>query len=318
MMFKNHKINTSLSDTILIDKISDHSGHNAAIYSLAKASGDNFFYSVGGDGWIVKWPLTGPILDGVLIGDTGGKLFAMAVASKNHILIAGDIHGDLFWIDINTKEILGRSAFHKGSIFDICVINVSQVVTVSGDGYICLWDTEQRLPLLSKRLSSQGLRCVIYDPTTGKLFVGASDNNIYVLDVMGFDQKHVITQAHQNSVFALNFVPSIGLISGGRDAHLKIWDLSEYKVVSDLPAHWYTINKILYIAEFNIVVTASRDKTIRLWDAESNTLIHTLDVQKGGHFNSVNTLLWNTEHQILISAGDDRVIRKWKIKRNDF
>jgi WD40 repeat protein len=317
MLFKRLKINTTLAETILIDKISDYTGHNAAIYGLSQASGDDYFYSVGGEGWIVKWPVTGPVMDGVIVGDTGGKLFSIATVGENHLLIAGDIHGDLFWIDTNNKEILGRSAFHKGSVFDICVINTSQLVTVSGDGYICLWDIGQRLPLLSKRLSNQGLRCVVHDAENGNLFVGASDNNVYVLDALSFEQKHIIQHAHENSIFALNFITDIGLISGGRDAHLKIWDLIDYTAKSDLPAHWYTINKILYIPEFNLIVTASRDKTIRLWDDENNELIRTLDVQKGGHFNSVNTLIWNNEHQILLSAGDDRVIRKWKIQRKD-
>jgi len=314
--FKKHKINTTLPETILIDKISDYSGHNAAIYGLSKSSGDDYFYSVGGEGWIVKWPITGSVTDGVLIGETGGKLFSIATVSQNDLLIAGDIHGDLFWIDTNNKKILSRSAFHRGSVFDILVMNSSNLVTVSGDGYICLWDIGQRLPLLSKRLSNQGLRCVVHDPETGNLFIGASDNNIYVLDGLSFEQKYIIHQAHQNSIFALNHVSGIGLFSGGRDAHLKIWDLIDFTAKSDLPAHWYTINKILHIPESNLIVTASRDKTIRLWDAENNDLFRTLDVQKGGHFNSVNSLLWNSEHQTLLSAGDDRVIRKWKIRRN--
>ena len=314
--FKKHKINTTLPETILIDKISDYSGHKAAIYGLSQSSGDDYFYSVGGEGWIVKWPLTGSVTDGMLIGETGGKLFSIATVSQNDLLIAGDIHGDLFWIDTNNKKILSRSAFHRGSVFDILVMNPSNLVTVSGDGYICLWDIGQRLPLLSKRLSNQGLRCVVHDPETGNLFVGASDNNIYVLDGLSFEQKYIIQQAHQNSIFALNYIPSIGLVSGGRDAHLKMWNSIDFKVYHDVPAHWYTINKILNIPELKLIVTASRDKTIRLWDTENNVLIRTLDVQKGGHFNSVNTVLWNSEHQTLLSAGDDRVIRKWKIRRN--
>lgn len=306
-----------MPDTILIDKISDYTGHNAAIYSLSLTGSDDYFYSVGGDGWIVKWPLTGSVLDGVLVGETGGKLFSLAISPSNQLLIAGDIHGDLFWIDIISKKILGRSTFHKGSIFDICVIDSSRIITVSGDGYICLWDTDQRLPLLSKKLSSQGLRCASFDPETGNLFVGASDNNIYILDIDDFEEKYIIYQAHENSVFALNYIPSIGLVSGGRDAHLKMWNSIDFMVYHDVPAHWYTINKILNIPELNLMVTASRDKTIRLWDSTTKELLRTLDVQKGGHFNSVNTLLWNSVHNILLSAGDDRVIRKWKIAKQN-
>ena len=305
-----------MPDTLLIDKISEYSGHNASVYSLSSGGSNDTFYSVGGDGWIVKWPLFGNNSDGFLVGETGGKIFSSTVLPIDQLFLAGDYSGDLFWIDIQNRKILGRSAFHKGSIFDICVIDPSRIISVSGDGYICLWDTDQRRPLISRKLSSQGLRCASFDPETGSLFIGSSDNNIYILNIDDFEEKYIIRQAHRNSVFALNFIPSIGLVSGGRDAHLKIWTSTDFMVRHDVPAHWYTINKILDIPELNLIVTASRDKTMRVWDYSSFELLKTLDFHVGGHLNSVNTLLWHAQHNLLLSAGDDRVIRKWKMDRN--
>lgn len=304
----------TLQDSLSFEKISDFSGHNSAIYSLAYQHLTDFFYSVGGDGWIVKWPLKGVDTNGKLIGETGSKLFSSAMIDKKNLLVTGDIDGNLFWLDVSKNVILGRSAFHKGSIFDICVVNESRLITVSGDGYLCLWDTDSRFPLLSKRISFQGLRCIVYDQFSDRIYVGASDNNLYVLDNSDFKEIFIIRKAHNNSIFSLQLMSNHYLISGGRDAHIRIWNLKDFTENADLPAHWYTVNKILHIPELNIIVTASRDKTIRIWDDNNYALIKTLDVQKGGHFNSVNTLLWIREDRILLSAGDDRIIRKWLLK----
>jgi WD40 repeat protein len=58
--------------------------------------------------------------------------------------------------------------------------------------------------------------------------------------------------------------------------------------------------------------TASRDKTIKLWDFSSGRLLKVLDtVRYGGHVNSVNRLLW--VDNVLLSASDDRTVSIWEI-----
>ncbi|MBK8425147.1 MAG: hypothetical protein IPL27_03820 [Lewinellaceae bacterium] len=51
--------------------------------------------------------------------------------------------------------------------------------------------------------------------------------------------------------------------------------------------------------------TASRDKTLKIWDSATFTLLKVVDtIRDGGHINSVNRLLWLPE--CLVSASDDR------------
>ena len=103
--------------------------------------------------------------------------------------------------------------------------------------------------------------------------------------------------------------------SGGRDAHFMIraWQHNEEKIIVDHAAHWYTINKIKHLPEVNMIVTASRDKTFRLWDDQTYQPIKTIDVFKDGHHHSINTLLWIAESKILLTAGDDRIINMWQL-----
>lgn len=310
-MFTRCKNNIPLPDSPICLKKCDFNGHLASVYALAGQSGQTSFYSVGGDGWIVKWESDGLKTDGILVGQTGAKLFSVAVDSNHNVLMTGDMFGHLYRIDLNNGTILSRIACHKGSIYDIYVWGETDMVTVSGDGYICLWELDKNLPVLSVRLSAKGLRCVVRDSARGHLWVGSSDNNIYVLDERNLNVIQVITGAHQNSVFALEVLPSGHIISGGRDAHMKIWDSSAFQLIKDIPAHWYTINKIKHIPEMNVIITASRDKTIRIWNDSTFEPISTEDFLKGGHLHSVNTLLWIPQTRLLCSAGDDKCVKGW-------
>lgn len=297
-----------------IYKINELYGHNGSIYGLTYTTLDNFFYSAGGDGWIAKWQKDGLSNDGVLIAKTDTKLFCIAHHEQFDLIVAGDINGHLFWIDTANNTILKRSIAHKNSVFDIVMLDGDQMISISGDGYMTVWDIMSKLPIISIKISNQGLRCAVFDNITRLIYIGSSDNNIYNIHRDTWNIENKISHAHQNSVFTLALLNSNTLLSGGRDAHLKVRNLSNPKELSvDLAAHWYTINKIIYLPEINMIATASRDKTFRLWDDRSFEPIMTIDVFKGGHHHSINTLLWMPKNNILATAGDDRVIKLWKV-----
>jgi WD40 repeat protein len=62
------------------------------------------------------------------------------------------------------------------------------------------------------------------------------------------------------------------------------------------------------------IATASRDKTVKIWDAENLKVLARIDKEKNeGHVNSVNTLQWMSD-EVLLTAGDDRSIIAWKVE----
>lgn len=295
-----------------IAKIIDLKGHIGSIYDLCLGDDGNCFYSVGGDGWVVKWLTDGQNQDGILIAKTDTKLFTISVLFAKNLLVAGDINGHLYWIDLSTQTILARTTAHRKSIFDILVLDDHRFLTVSGDGCMTVWHVDSRSPIISIKLSTQGLRCAAYDEHSQKIFIGASDHNIYIIDGCDFSLESVHHDAHANSVFTL-CVDKGQIISGGRDAHLKVRSIATMDLLADHAAHWYTINKVMSLPEVDKIATASRDKNFRLWDRASIDPIETIDVFKGGHHHSVNTMLWIGNQNILATAGDDRIIKLWKV-----
>jgi len=302
-----------LSQPISVTHAGNLSGHRGAVYCMTPWAQNNVFYTSGGDGWIVAWPATGEVADGHLIAETGTKIFAMDIHPENIFLVAGDINGHMYWIDLHEKEITGRVVWHTKSVFALAFTPYG-LLSAAGDGILCLWDGAMRRPMMSVQLSAQGLRSMAFDAKSGRVYVGSSDQHIYIWNVAAWSLEETIRHAHTNSVFSLLVTEEGRLLSGGRDAQLGIWDTSSLENIQKLPAHWYTINKIISMGGTPFVATASRDKTIRIWLRETLQPLVTLNAIQGGHVHSVNSLLWLQDKRVLVSSGDDKIIRLWSVE----
>ena len=281
------------------------SGHRSSIYKLIDIKGGENFISLGGDGMVVKWTTDGDP-NGTMIADAGEQVFTGVHIEEQNWLVAGGMSGHLVWLDLENKSIIKKIAHHKKSVFDIIRFDEDHLISASGDGSICIWETKSQELLLTLQVSSQGLRTLLF-AKDGQLLVGSSDGFIYIIDPIKWQVMGRFL-GHDNSVFALEN-SAMGLLSGGRDAMLKSWNIIPLNAteIKSINAHWYTINDILFDGEH--VFTASRDKKIRIWTPELE-IIQSLSFAESGHVNSVNSIL--RKDDLLISAGDDRIIILWE------
>ena len=296
---------------IILSRKAHLTGHKAAIFALAKGRSSRHFLSGAGDGYVVEWDLDNPDI-GQVIAQVEGNIFAIHYLPKQQTLVVGTMLGGVHWIDLQNPEKTLNIAHHPKGVYAILQVGAS-IFTGGADGVLTRWSIEEKRSLESIHLSHQNIRSIVFCPTRNELAIGASDHNIYLLDAPTLVLKHTIEKAHTNSVFSLSYSPDgKTLISGGRDAMLRSWDLEDnFTMIQNLPAHQFTINDIFWQENHRLLFTASRDKTIRVWDAHTFELLKVLEgLRDQGHLNSVNCLLWQDGY--LISGSDDRSLVVWE------
>lgn len=85
-------------------------------------------------------------------------------------------------------------------------------------------------------------------------------------------------QGHRESISAVQWMDNNTLLTGSWDHTLKVWDLNLEGIKTEI-----STNKSIFDASHsklnNLIVTASADKNLRLYDARTNRMSYLNDVQ---------------------------------------
>lgn len=296
---------------INVSKIAHLSGHQGAIYTLCKGILPNQFFSAGADGFIVEWDMQ-DLSKGKLLAKISKPIYALFISQQNQLLYCGTADGNLHVIDLKNRLEIRNIEAHKLGIFDIKTLG-DLLITAGGDGMVKIWNLNDLTLLQQLELSNKSARSLSVNDAQQLVAVGLSDGTIQLLDI---NNNFVVKQrieAHSNSVFSVAFYNNL-LLSGGRDAKLNSWLISDFcKQEQSINAHTLHINSIAFNPSGNLCATGSMDKTIKIWQTKTLSLLKVIDhARNTSHINSVNKCIWLNE-QLLSTASDDRTVMLWQV-----
>lgn len=286
---------------MILKHISDYLGHTGAIYCLC--SYEQTFWAGDGNGHIVAWSLDNDI--GQVIGLLSCPVYSLAYVNHKSLLIAGDMHGHIYWIDVQSKEIKKRHIAHNKGVFQL-LVDSSYLYSCGGDGALTKWTVDTMQPIETIVVSPVGLRsiCKLSNDT---IVVG--DGRGHLINIQSETMTMVKDEKrHDSTIFSIALCPGDMIATGSRDATIKISN-REGKMINDINAHWYTINCLKSIGEK--LISVSRDKKIRVWNLPDTECLESIDFTKGGHIRSVNSIISLKDDTMLVTAGDDKVIKVW-------
>ena len=297
---------------IQVEKVKTIGGHSDCVYALERGPADTFFSS-GGDGVIAHWDFN-ELDNGKMVAKVPSSVYALCYYPAREVLIVGQNFDGLHLIDLKEKKEVGSIQLGTSAIFDIKVVK-DRIFAALANGEVHVLDITTLETILVLSFSEKSARTVSISEVQGHLAVGYSDNFIRIFSLQDLELLQEI-EAHKISVFTVQYSPNQRyLISGSRDAHLKVWYIANgYKEHESIVAHMFAINHMSYSPDNKHFVTCSMDKSIKVWDAETFQLLKVIDkARHAGHGTSVNKVLWTNFDNLLLSASDDRSISVWDI-----
>ncbi|MCJ1408891.1 protein with putative role during mitosis [Ptychographa xylographoides] len=166
--------------------------------------------------------------------------------------------------------------------------------------------------------------CVAFHPIFSSLASGSEDTTIKVWDWELGELERTV-KGHTKAVLDVDYGGPRGgtlLASCSSDLTIKLWDPSdEYKNIRTLPGHDHSVSAVRFIpsgaagspASGNLLVSASRDKSLRIWDVSTGYCMKTLR----SHLDWVRDVAPSFDGRWLLSAGNDQTARLWDATTGD-
>jgi len=141
----------------------------------------------------------------------------------------------------------------------------------------------------------------------GELVTASADCTVRTWEVHGKKvRNNKILRGHTGVVKCIDYDPSLSrIISGSCDGSIRVWDVSKgkKKCVEVLEGHTNWVRGVQ--ATGNILVSASSDRTLKVWNIDSGECVQTFE----GHTNYVRSVQF--EDNKLVSGSADGTIRVW-------
>lgn len=128
------------------------------------------------------------------------------------------------------------------------------------------------------------------------------------------------TNSHTSTIgcVALTHHGAKAFASGSQDGSMKVWKITRDKSEENVYtlslqyaalAHDKEVNSVSYAQNNKILATASQDKTAKIWQADTNTLLGVLR----GHTRGVWCVRFSPVDQIVLTSSSDCSLRIWSI-----
>ncbi|XP_065667042.1 WD repeat-containing protein 37 isoform X2 [Hydra vulgaris] len=197
---------------------------------------------------------------------------------------------------------------HRDGIWEVSSSKGNVVATASADRTARVWNVETCQCLISYHGHTGSVNSVRFHPNDSLLCTGSGDGTCHLwklqTPVVTDFRRHSPVQADANSVGS-------GEDEQEEDIETDTQHMIKVKTpLVQLSGHDGPVSSADWWTGGTQVVSASWDRTVKLWDVEKTNVIHTLE----GHELEITHLSVNSLQKLIVTSSQDTTFRLWDFR----
>ena len=299
-------------------------GHNSAVYRVYMTPDKNKLVSCGDDQLIIVWDYHKTEVLQIIEGHSE-KVFSLALVKSGADLkiVSGSSDKTVRVWNIKTgaQECIIKG--FPGTISDIIVTPDHKKLVMGCYGkslyaldFTKINNKEYELSYMKNEIRTfEGVDFKINDT-----LITPDEKTVYAAGDLTIGMWNFQTGKKERTIEGFSAEITREIISPNKklvifattDNYVTVWSFKKGFLLKDL-YHTKEITSLIMTSDGQRIITASKDKTIAIFDLKAKKVISRLK----GHSAPVNALGVTANEEILLSASDDNTIRLWDLKKLD-
>ncbi|MCU0438917.1 MAG: High-affnity carbon uptake protein Hat/HatR [Raineya sp.] len=281
--------------------------HSANVRSFVSNPNNNYMYSAGSDGKIVRWD---PRLDNVIpqVVISSDKVHrAVAISPDNKYLAYA---GDYSFINLyELNNLNGKPRILKTNTYQIWYLaftNDDKLISVGKDNKVLEWDGAVSKEIMT---SNSKINDVTVNPINGLIAIGKSDGTVVQIDRATKTQQIIYQHPTKIATSAIEFSPDgRWLVVGSEDGTLALIN-QQTQNIETLTKHRAQVNNIAFNPKnSNMLATGSWDGTVKIWNL---SLLKESPIVLRDHYDWVWSIAFSPDGEKIFAGCKDLMVRAW-------
>jgi hypothetical protein len=239
-----------------------------------------------------------------------GRISGIALSAKEDLLLVGGEKG-LALLDMTTGKEAPFPVRWKLEIQSVAFSHDGAQIAAADNEQIYIWDLQTGTQL--QKPFAEKVEVLLLHGASKRVFSAARDGTRKIWSTETWTDESTIGKPGRKgrAVLAISDDGTKALYptsaGGMNEDQLELWDIKDGKIVKKLPGHPAMIRAVAFSPSGNWAASAASDKTLRLWDLESEKQIAC---------TNVDAVLWSlafADDQRLIGGDEKGALKLWDV-----